>query len=75
MYLCQSVLVVLVLLGPDMAGNLDVVLGHRENLWVVFWSPVSRWRGKDDPILPGWGGDLLMSDYLPTSYWSLINKM
>ena len=50
-----------ILLGPDMAGNLEVVLGHkREALWVCSDHSVQVREGKMTPSRMGWGP--LMSD-------------
>ena len=45
-----------ILLGPDMAGNLVVVLDHkREDLWVCSDHQCPSEGGKDDPIQDGAG--------------------
>ena len=49
-------LAVLILLGPGMAGNLAVVLGHnREDLWVCSGHQCPGGGGKDDSIQDGAG--------------------
>ena len=51
-----------ILLGPDKAGNLAVVLDHkREDLWARSDHQCPDGGGKDDPR-PGRGRDLLVSD-------------